>query len=214
VAEIALGSLAAPVTMVFLVWMTNLYNFMDGMDGFAGGMTVLGFGMMAYLFWIGGQPVLCSIALMQAAAALGFLQHNFPPAKIFMGDVGSIPTGFLAGSLGVLGCREQVFDVWVPLVIFSPFIIDATATVLRRAMRGERIWRAHREHYYQRLVLAGWTHRRTVTVEYGVMACCGLLALLYQLSGDGQRIVILGAWMTFFVVLAGFVHRMEINGGH
>jgi UDP-N-acetylmuramyl pentapeptide phosphotransferase/UDP-N-acetylglucosamine-1-phosphate transferase len=213
-AEMELGSLAALVTMVFLVWMTNLYNFMDGMDGFAGGMTVVGFGMMAYLFWTGHQQALFSIALMQAAAALGFLKYNFPPAKIFMGDVGSISTGFLAGSLAILGCREEVFDVWVPLVIFSPFIVDATATVIGRAVRGERIWKAHREHYYQRLVLAGWSHRRTVTVEYGVMLCCGLLALMYQLSGDVQRVVILGVWMTLFLILAGLVHRQEVNGGH
>jgi UDP-N-acetylmuramyl pentapeptide phosphotransferase/UDP-N-acetylglucosamine-1-phosphate transferase len=193
--------------------MTNLYNFMDGMDGFAGGMTVLGFGLMAYLFWMAHQPAPFVIALVQAAAALGFLQHNFPPARIFMGDVGSIPTGFLAGSLAVLGCQEGVFDLWVPLVIFSPFILDATATLIRRALRGERIWMAHREHYYQRVVLAGWSHRRTVAAEYAVMACCGVLALIYQVSADGQRIIILGAWMMLFLVLAGLVHKQEVSRG-
>jgi UDP-N-acetylmuramyl pentapeptide phosphotransferase/UDP-N-acetylglucosamine-1-phosphate transferase len=211
--DIQLGWLAGPVTVVFLVWMTNLYNFMDGMDGFAGGMTVLGFGMLACFFWIAHQPVLFFVAFIQAAAAMGFLLHNFPPAKIFMGDVGSISTGFLAGSLAVLGCREQVFDLWVPLVIFSPFILDATATLIRRAMHRERIWRAHREHYYQRLVLAGWSHRRTVTMEYGVMACCGLLALSYHMASDGQRILILAVWMTLFLVLAGLVRRVQVNGG-
>jgi UDP-N-acetylmuramyl pentapeptide phosphotransferase/UDP-N-acetylglucosamine-1-phosphate transferase len=104
--EVELGWLGAPLTLMFLVWMTNLYNFMDGMDGFAGGMTVLGFGIMAYLFWAGHQPVLFYIALVQAAAAMGFLMHNFPPARIFMGDVGSIPTGFLAGSLAVPGWQN------------------------------------------------------------------------------------------------------------
>lgn len=212
--HLELGWLAGPVTVVFLLWMTNLYNFMDGMDGFAGGMTVLGFGIMAYLFWSAHQWAPSVMALVQAAAALGFLQHNFPPAKIFMGDVGSIPTGFLAGSLAVLGCHERVFDLWVPLLVFSPFILDATATLVRRAMRGERIWQAHREHYYQRVVLAGWSHRRTVAVEYAVMICCGSLALMYQVSADGQRIVILGAWMTLFLVLAGLVHRLQVNRGH
>jgi len=213
-AEIELGWLAAPLTLGFLVWMTNLYNFMDGMDGFAGGMTVLGFGMLAYFFWMADQPVLFSVSLIQAAAALGFLLHNFPPAKIFMGDVGSITTGFLAGTLGVLGCRQRAFDLWVPLVIFSPFILDATVTLVRRAVRGERVWKAHREHYYQRIVLSGWSHRRTVAVEYGVMACCAVLAVMYHMSTDGRRIVILSAWMSLFVVLAALVHKQEVSGGH
>ena len=211
--DVELGWLASPLTVLFLVWMTNLYNFMDGMDGFAGGMTVLGFGMMAYLFWSGHHTMLFALALFQAAAAMGFLLHNFPPATIFMGDVGSISTGFLAGSLAVLGCQERVFDLWVPLVIFSPFILDATATLIRRALRGDRIWKAHREHYYQRIVLSGWSHRRTVGMEYGVMACCGVLALMYQGATDGQRIVILGAWVTLFCLLAGFVRRLQANGG-
>lgn len=212
-AEIELGWLAAPLTLGFLVWMTNLYNFMDGMDGFAGGMTVLGFGMLAYFFWIADQPVLFFVSLLQAAAALGFLLHNFPPARIFMGDVGSITTGFLAGTLGVLGCRERVFDLWVPLVIFSPFILDATVTLVRRAVRGERIWKAHREHYYQRVVLSGWSHRRTVAVEYGVMACCGLLAVMYHMSNEKHRIIVLGAWMALFLALGSLVRKQEVSGG-
>ena len=212
--EVALGGLAAPMTVAFLVWMTNLYNFMDGMDGFAGGMTVLGFGVMACLFWMDDRQVVFCLALVQAAAGLGFLMHNFPPAKIFMGDVGSIPTGFLAGSLAVLGCREGVFDVWVPLVIFSPFILDATVTLVRRALRGERVWKAHREHYYQRVVLSGWSHRRTVSAEYGVMALCGLLALIYHSANEGVRLLILGVWMTVFFLLAGLVHKREVSSGH
>jgi UDP-N-acetylmuramyl pentapeptide phosphotransferase/UDP-N-acetylglucosamine-1-phosphate transferase len=212
--EIALGWLATPITVMFLVWMTNLYNFMDGMDGFAGGMTVLGFGMMACLFWMDDRQLLFCLALVQAAAALGFLMHNFPPAKIFMGDVGSIPTGFLAGSVAVLGCRQGAFDFWVPLVIFSPFILDATVTLIHRALRGERVWNAHREHYYQRVVLSGWSHRRTVSVEYGVMVFCGLLALIYHSANEGLRLLILGVWMTVFVLLAGLVNKREVSSGH
>ena len=115
---IKLGWFAAPFTVVFLVWMTNLYNFMDGMDGFAGGMTVIGFGLLGYLGWQAHHPVISVIATLQSAAAAGFLVYNFPPAKIFMGDVGSVSTGFLAAALIVLGCRDGVFDLWVPLSYF------------------------------------------------------------------------------------------------
>jgi UDP-N-acetylmuramyl pentapeptide phosphotransferase/UDP-N-acetylglucosamine-1-phosphate transferase len=206
---VELGWAAAPITLAFLLWMTYLYNFMDGMDGLAGGMTVVGFARMGYLFWQGHQPVLFYIAIIQAFAALGFLMHNFPPARIFMGDVGSISTGFLAGCLIVLGGRERVFDLWVPLIVFSPFVLDATVTLLWRAVRFEKVWRAHREHYYQRIVLSGWSHRRTVLAEYAVMVLCGMLAILYQTATEGWRLVILAAWIVLFLALAGWVSRLR-----
>ena len=204
-----LGWAAAPMTLAFLLWMTNLYNFMDGMDGFAGGMTVVGFGLMGYFFWISHHPMMFGIAVIQAAAATGFLVHNFPPARIFMGDVGSISTGFLAGGLIVLGCREKVFDLWVPLVVFSPFIVDATVTLVRRALRHEKIWLAHREHYYQRFVLSGWSHRQTVLMEYGLMLLCGCLAILYQNLTDAWRLAILAIWSMIFVAGGTMVSRLE-----
>jgi UDP-N-acetylmuramyl pentapeptide phosphotransferase/UDP-N-acetylglucosamine-1-phosphate transferase len=206
---IELGLAAAPVSALFLIWMANLYNFMDGMDGFAGGMTVCGFGFLAYFGWEEGSPVMLMIASFVAISALGFLIHNFPPARIFMGDAGSITVGFLGGTLMLLGIRDEIFDVWVPIIVFSPFIVDATVTLIRRALRGEKVWEAHREHYYQRLVLSGWGHRRTVLVQYGVMMLCGGLAVLYQHATDNWRLVILGTWVVMFLFLGGVVNRLE-----
>ncbi|BCA54202.1 Glycosyl transferase, family 4, conserved region [Nitrospira sp. KM1] len=197
-----LGAMAPIMTVLFILWMTNLYNFMDGMDGFAGGMTVFGFSLLAYLGWMAGHQGMFLVCVVQAAAAGGFLAHNFPPAKIFMGDVGSVPSGFLAGSMAVLGCQDRVFDIWVPLMVFSPFIVDATMTLFKRALRLEKVWHAHREHYYQRLVLMGWGHRRTVCAEYGLMALCGLLALVYQRAGERWQVAILAAWAALFVLSA------------
>jgi UDP-N-acetylmuramyl pentapeptide phosphotransferase/UDP-N-acetylglucosamine-1-phosphate transferase len=94
-------------------------------------------------------------------AAAVFLKANFHPARIFLGDVGSVPLGFLAGALGALGVYRDLVPVWFPFVVFAPFFVDATVTLLRRMLRGERFWQAHREHYYQRLVQMGWGHRRT-----------------------------------------------------
>lgn len=206
---ISLGWVAAPITVVFLVWMANLYNFMDGMDGFAGGMTVVGCGLLGYLAWQAHHPVLCVIAILQSSATAGFLVYNLPPARIFMGDVGSVSTGFLVAALIVLGCRDGVYDLWVPVIVFSPFILDATVTLVRRALRHEKVWEAHRDHYYQRLVVAGWSHRRTVLVEYGVMALCGGFALLYQYAVEEWRLVILGGWVMLFFSLALAVRGME-----
>ena len=199
---IELRWLGEALTILLLIWFTNLYNFMDGMDGFAGGMTVIGCGLLGYLGWQAHHPVISFIAALQAAAAAGFLVHNFPPAKIFMGDVGSVSTGFLAAALIVLGCRDGVFDLWVPLIVFSPFILDATVTLIRRALHHEKVWEAHRDHYYQRLVLSGWGHRRTVLAEYGVMALCGGLALVYQYASEEWRLIVLGVWGMVFLSLA------------
>ena len=205
----ALGWMAAPVSAVFLVWMANLYNFMDGMDGFAGGMTVFGFGFLALFGWLAGHPFMFLIATLVAMSAVGFLLHNFPPARIFMGDVGSITVGFMAGTLILLGLRDKVFEFWVPILIFSPFILDATVTLLRRAVCGHRIWEAHREHFYQRLVLSGWGHQRTVSAEYAVMTVCGLLAVAYQYASEPWRLGLLILWATFVLALAYAVRHVE-----
>jgi UDP-N-acetylmuramyl pentapeptide phosphotransferase/UDP-N-acetylglucosamine-1-phosphate transferase len=207
--NILLGIATIPVSVLVLLWMANLYNFMDGMDGFAGGMTFFGFGFLAYFGWQAHFPVMLIIAVFVAMAALGFLTHNFPPARIFMGDAGSITVGFLAGTLMILGVRDGIFEIWVPIMIFSPFIVDATITLIRRVLRRKKIWQAHREHYYQRLVLSGWTHRRTVIAEYGVMILCGGLAVLYHHSTDRWRLVILGVWVGVFLVLGRLVYKLE-----
>ena len=206
---VVLGGFAAPVSVLFLLWMTNLYNFMDGMDGFAGGMTALGFGFLAYFGWRAGHPFMLLTATVVSMSALGFLFQNFPPARIFMGDVGSIPLGFTAGALMLLGLRDGLFDFWVPIFIFSPFILDATITVLRRAWQRQRIWEAHRDHYYQRLVLSGWSHRQTVLAEYGIMILCGGLAVLYQDASEEWRLVVLGVWGMLFLSLALAVKGVE-----
>lgn len=207
--NILLGIAAIPVSVLILLWMANLYNFMDGMDGFAGGMTFFGFGFLAYFGWQAHFPVMLIIAVFVAMAALGFLTHNFPPARIFMGDAGSITVGFLAGTLMILGVRDGIFEIWVPIMIFSPFILDATVTLTRRALRRKKIWEAHREHYYQRLVLSGWSHRRTVLAEYGVMVLCGGLAVLYHHSTDRWKLVILGVWVGVFLMLGRLVHQLD-----
>lgn len=208
-ANIRLQVVAVPVSVLLLMWMANLYNFMDGMDGFSGGMTAIGFGFLGYFGWEAGSPIMLMIAMFVAMSTLGFLVHNFPPARIFMGDAGSITVGFVAGTLMLLGVRDNVFDLWVPIIVFSPFIIDATVTLFRRAIQRHKIWEAHREHYYQRLVLSGWSHRRTVLAEYGIMIVCGCLAVLYHHSSDAWRLFILGGWVMMFLGLGRLVSRVE-----
>jgi UDP-N-acetylmuramyl pentapeptide phosphotransferase/UDP-N-acetylglucosamine-1-phosphate transferase len=193
-----LGWFSVAASIGFLIWMTNLYNFMDGMDGFAGGMTLIGGLSLAVLATKSNAGVIGVLSFLLAGAAAGFLVHNFPPARIFMGDVGSVPIGFFFGALILLGSRDQLFDIWVPLITFSPFVVDATATLIRRGLSGEKIWKAHRGHYYQRMVLLGWGHRRTVLVEYGLMVVCAGLAWLYQVGTDSIRLLVLCVWCLVF----------------
>ena len=171
------GTVLLVVFLLVIAWITNLYNFMDGSDGLAGGMAVIGFSTYGLAAWLGGNRELELLACSIAAAATGFLIFNFPPAKIFMGDVGSIPLGFLAGAFGVAGWQQGLWPLWFPVLVFAPFIVDASVTLLRRILGRERVWQAHRKHYYQRLILSGWSHRKTALSEYALMLACAALAL-------------------------------------
>jgi UDP-GlcNAc:undecaprenyl-phosphate GlcNAc-1-phosphate transferase len=171
------GVAIAVVVLLFTVWMTNLYNFMDGSDGLAGGMALFGFSMYGFAALLAHNTPLALLNFCIAAAAASFLYYNFHPAKIFMGDSGSISLGFLAAAMGLLGWQQRSWAVWFPLMVFSPFVIDASVTLLKRALRGARVSEAHREHYYQRLIQLGWGHRTVALVEYGLMLGVGISAL-------------------------------------
>jgi len=190
------------VLFLAIVWVTNLYNFMDGMDGLAGGMAAFGFGGYAVAYWADGlvQPALFTAGV--AAVALAFLRFNFHPAKMFMGDVGSVPLGFLVAVIGIEGWRDGVWPIWFPVAVFSPFIFDATVTLMRRAMRRERVWEAHRSHYYQRLVQLGWGHRNTALAEYALMVACVAIALAARHAPIGVQVAACSAGAIAYAVIA------------
>lgn len=172
------GVLLAVTVLLFTVWMTNLYNFMDGSNGLAGGMALFGFGIYGIAALLAHNTPMALLNFCIAAAAASFLYYNFHPAKIFMGDSGSIPLGFLAAAMGVWGWQQGSWAPWFPLLVFSPFIVDASVTLLKRALRGAKVTEAHREHYYQRLIQLGWGHRNVALAEYGLMLAAGFSALL------------------------------------
>ncbi|KMZ11267.1 Undecaprenyl-phosphate N-acetylglucosaminyl 1-phosphate transferase [Candidatus Burkholderia humilis] len=179
-----------------IVWLVNLYNFMDGSDGLAGGMALFGFGGYAVAALSGPVPQIdlgiASAAIVGAAA--GFLLFNFHPARIFLGDSGSIPLGFLAGSLGYWGWLKGTWPVWFPALVFAPFIGDASVTLLRRLARGEKFWQAHREHYYQRMVRLGVGHVRTALAWYLLMLAGIVLANWALALPPAQQWLAVAAW--------------------
>jgi UDP-N-acetylmuramyl pentapeptide phosphotransferase/UDP-N-acetylglucosamine-1-phosphate transferase len=196
-----------PLLVIGIVWCMNLYNFMDGSNGLAGGMALIGFGAYAIAAHAAGAGTLALAAAVIAGAALGFLMWNFDPARIFLGDAGSIPLGFLAAALGLYGWQASVWPCWFPLLVFSPFVLDATLTLARRAMRGEKLWQAHKTHYYQRLVRSGWSHRRLALAEYAVMAAAGATALLVRDAGAAAASAAILGWALAYVALAALVDR-------
>jgi Fuc2NAc and GlcNAc transferase len=149
-----------PLLVLGLAWLTNLYNFMDGADALAGLQAVLAGIAGAVLFWLQGAESLSFLAAVTAAAAAGFLVWNWPPARIFMGDVGSCFLGFLFGCLAVLGETMAGLPALLWLILLGVFVWDATCTLFLRMLRGETWYAAHRSHAYQRLLQLGWSHGR------------------------------------------------------
>jgi UDP-N-acetylmuramyl pentapeptide phosphotransferase/UDP-N-acetylglucosamine-1-phosphate transferase len=188
-----------------VVWLTNLYNFMDGADGVAGGMALIGFGAYAAAAQSAGQAPLAAASAALAAASFAFLLFNFHPARIFLGDVGSIPLGFLAAALGLQGWRDDAWPLWFPLLVFGPFIGDATLTLLKRAARREPVWRAHREHYYQRMVRMGLGHRATACIGYAAMLACAAAALAGRGQPGSVQAASFGAGVLVLAALAAWV---------
>jgi UDP-N-acetylmuramyl pentapeptide phosphotransferase/UDP-N-acetylglucosamine-1-phosphate transferase len=200
------------VASMAIAWMTNLYNFMDGADGLAGGMTLFGFSFFAIASWIAGDAAFALLNAGIAASGAAFLFFNRHPARIFMGDTGSIPLGFLAGALGLAGWVRDDWNGWFPLAVFSPFVADATITLIRGIARGERVWIAHRDHYYQRLVQLGWGHRRTAWAEYGLMAICGAAALAALGRSPEYQIATAVVLAGLYAALAAAITRVWNRG--
>jgi UDP-GlcNAc:undecaprenyl-phosphate/decaprenyl-phosphate GlcNAc-1-phosphate transferase len=201
------GIVGVLIATLAIAWMANIYNFMDGSDGLAGGMTALGFSFYCIAAWLAGNTELAVLSLSVATAAAAFLVFNLHPARIFMGDVGSIPLGFLAGALGFAGWVQQDWPWWFPLLVFSPFIVDASATLARRLLTRERIWKAHSDHYYQRLVRMGWGHRKTAWAEYLLMTVCGVIAVMSLGRTPAFQATMLAAVVFVYGVLATVIGR-------
>ncbi|WP_425434085.1 MraY family glycosyltransferase [Paraburkholderia lycopersici] len=205
----ALAWLWFPVLAVAMAWLVNLYNFMDGADGLAGGMAVFGFGgyAAAALFGPHPEPQFGMAAAAVAGAALGFLVFNFSPARIFLGDAGSIPLGFLAGAFGYWGWRHDVWPIAFAPLVFAPFIADASVTLARRLLQGKKFWEAHREHYYQRMIRSGAGHRTTAILWYGVMLIGTMLAFFLLSLPLLSQCLLLGIWAVVLAALALAIDR-------
>jgi UDP-N-acetylmuramyl pentapeptide phosphotransferase/UDP-N-acetylglucosamine-1-phosphate transferase len=203
------GSLILIAALLFLIWMINLYNFMDGMDGFAGGMAIIGFGTFALLAWQAGNMDFALGCAIIVAACTGFLLLNFPPARLFMGDAGSTVLGLLAGVVILKAHIEAVLPFWLGMLVFAPFIVDASVTLVTRMLRGNKFWLPHKTHYYQKLVEIGWGHKRTVLAEYALMIACSGTAIAAAPQSLPRQTIIIAGWGLIYLILIYLIIRAE-----
>ncbi len=187
------------VVTVLVAWALNLYNFMDGSDGLAAAMALVGFAAYASAAVHAGSPATTLWAL--AAATLPLLVANRPPARMFLGDVGAVPLGFLAAAFGAAGVEANQWPAWFPALVFLPFIADSSVTLVRRVLRGERFWEAHKSHYYQRLLQLGAGHRGTLAIHVATMLGTAGTAVACIRFAPAWGVPALGAWCIIHALL-------------
>ena len=198
------------VAAVFLVWCTNLYNFMDGLDGFAGGQAVIASLAAALICLSKGDTLLAYLMLATAGAAAGFLVWNWPPAKIFMGDCGSGFLGFLFGATVLAGYQRGSIPLSAGLMLLIVFLSDSTLTLLRRFAAGERWYQPHRTHAYQLATQLGASHRQVTIASMMAFAVAAALSIYMATRREtgmmllvGYAIVIFGVWLLINTLIVG-----------
>jgi len=165
-----------------IVWLTNLFNFMDGTDALAGMESICVSSAVCFLFFLEGQLGMMLVSAVIFTSCCGFLFWNWPPAKIFMGDVGSCSLGFCFGIMAVLSELTNSVSMAIWFVLLAVFICDATFTLLMRIIRREKWYKAHKTHAYQRLVLCGMSHKKLVSLVsvINILILWPLAWLIYQ----------------------------------
>jgi Fuc2NAc and GlcNAc transferase len=190
------GLFGGLIVVLVITWMINLFNFMDGIDGIAGGEAVFVSGVGALLVEVAqpGHPIVLVFSLVATASA-GFLVTNWPPARVFMGDVGSGFLGFSIAALAFWAAAAHIVSIWTWLILTAVFSVDSTVTLLRRALRGEHWYAAHRMHAYQRLARRWSSHRRVTVLTICINALwllpCALVSVMWPASAPLASVVAL-----------------------
>ncbi|MDP1714317.1 MAG: glycosyltransferase family 4 protein [Anaerolineales bacterium] len=207
--ELQLGVVGFIITFLWIIGLTNAYNFMDGIDGMAGGVAFAGgIGWMmlsgnmqnTFAFWV---------ALAVSASSLGFLFHNWAPAKIFMGDVASTFLGYTFAVLPLLSADEGGDALMLGTLLMWTFIMDAGVTFIRRAVKGEQIFSAHRTHLYQRLVIGGYKHAAISTLYIFLTLVAGLLSYAWSWGRPYAPLLIILGLPLIWILLSVHAKRLE-----
>lgn len=205
------GWLDTAMAAIIWVWFVNLFNFMDGIDGLAGTeLFCVGLGLCLPAVFLGAFPSPLSVySLLVMAASVGFLWWNWPPARIFLGDVGSVPLGFFLGYLFLLAFQHGY--IYTIFILPAYYLSDSGVTLFRRLKDGKKIWEAHSEHYYQRAVRAGNSHGSVVRYIFGINLLLILLSTLSVLEPDLALFHLSLAYLSVFMLLGFFSHQKPLE---
>lgn len=191
-----------PLTVLWIVGITNALNLIDGLDGLAGGLSAIAAVTLAVIGWREGTTVLVLPALILAASTIGFLRYNFYPAKIFMGDSGSMFLGYTLACLSVIGLTKTatVVSVFIPILILGIPIFDTLFAIIRRYINNQPIFKADKEHLHHRLLAVGLSHRQTVLAIYAVNLVLGASAVWMTAMANDQAVMIsIGLIIAIFI---------------
>ena len=204
---IALGVWAYPISFVWMLGMTNAFNFMDGIDGLAAGVAVIVSAFFCAITYSQGSLLVYITSYTLLAGAFGFLIYNAPPARIFMGDVGSAFLGFAFAVLAIIAARydsSHTSFMVMPLLLFN-FVYDTFFTFLRRLLRGDRVLEAHRTHLYQLLNRLGYSHRAVSFTHYAMCIMQGVAAIWMVHIQGGERTLVFVPFLVVYGIYSYWV---------
>jgi UDP-GlcNAc:undecaprenyl-phosphate GlcNAc-1-phosphate transferase len=215
VGAVCLGWMGYPLTLLWVIGLTNAFNFMDGLDGFAGGVGLIVSIFFCYISYTQGSTFIYIICYTLIAGTLGFLVYNIHPAKIFMGDVGSAFLGFTFAVMAIIAFsfdHSHTSFFVMPLLLFN-FIYDTAFTFFRRLIRGENVLEAHRTHLYQLFDRLGYGNRRVCYFHYLLCILQGLAAVwMVRIPGSGRLFVFLPFIMLQIIYSLIIVRRSQKAG--
>lgn len=210
-----LGKLGVPLTMLWLVGITNAVNLIDGLDGLAAGVSGIAALTMGIIALDQGQAAVACLAFILAGAVAGFLPFNFHPARIFMGDAGALFLGFTLACLAVVGLAKSaaLISLFIPIVILGIPVMDTLCAIVRRVNKKAPIFRPDRDHLHHRLLALGYSHRGSVLVIYGVSVFFGAVAIVLTRVSSPQATLILSLLLLLIVLGAGRVGMVNPRPG-
>lgn len=208
------GYLSIPLTLIWIVGITNAINLIDGLDGLAAGVSTIALVTLAAMAFIMGNTFVLVMALVLAVSCIGFLFYNFNPAKIFMGDTGALFLGFMISVLALLGFKNVTFvSLVIPIVMLGVPISDTFFAIVRRLLNKQPPFQPDKSHLHHRLLSIGFTHKQTVIIIYGIAAMFGLAAVIFSMAklwGAILLILVLLIALEIFVEVIGLAgHRYK-----
>jgi len=210
VGTVGTGWASIPLSCLFIIASINFYNFIDGIDGLAAGSAFIASIFLSFIAAVLGHTGLALVFLALAGAAVGFLQFNFPPSHLFMGDGGSTFLGYAFAYLAITGnTLSPELPVFIPMLILSALYLDAGLTLVNRMLHGEKIFKPHHTHYYQRLLSLGLNHKQVTLLEYLLVVLLGVSAVVYFKAGSYFGLFLTLCWFLVFTAAILKIRGLE-----